>query len=183
MLISAILAIENESDRQFIERLYEQNYGIMLYRAKGILKNHARAEDAVQAVLLRLIDRIDLLRACNVSSVKSYLLTCVRNEAVGQLRREGKRYAGDAEEYLRTLPDDGEPVDASILYREQVQALVRALKSLPERDYLALRMKYYERMDDAQIGALLGIQADTVRSMLSRARKRVLQLLKKEGAQ
>ena len=61
MLTWAILAIENESDREFIERLYTQNYAVMLQKAKGILKNAQRAEDVVEAVMLKLIDRIDLL--------------------------------------------------------------------------------------------------------------------------
>ena len=107
MLSWAILAIENESDREFIERLYTQNYAAMLQKAKDLLKNHQRAEDAVEAVMLKLIDRIDLLHHCNQASLRSYLLTCVRNEAIGQLRRDGKLYTGDAEEKIRILPDEG----------------------------------------------------------------------------
>ena len=63
MLSWAMLAIENESDREFIERLYTQNYAAMLQKAKDILKNHQRAEDAVEAVMLRLIDRITAIRS------------------------------------------------------------------------------------------------------------------------
>lgn len=95
MLIWAILAIENESAREFVERLYSRNYAAMLLKAKGILKSTQRAEDAVEAVMLKLIDRIELLRGCNRASLRSYPLTCVRNEAIGQLRRDGKLYSGD----------------------------------------------------------------------------------------
>ena len=182
MLTWAILAIENESDRELIERLYSQNYALMIQKAKGILKSHQRAEDAVEAVMLKLIDRIELLHGCNQASLRSYLLTCVRNEAIGQLRRDGKLYPGDAEEKLRVLPDDGDAVDAKLLRREQVQALVSALRRLPERESLALRMKYYEGMNDAEIGALLGIKAGSVRSLICRARGKVFQLLKEEDA-
>ena len=180
MLTWAILAIENESDRELIERLYTQNYAAMLQKATGILKNSQKAEDAVEAVMLKLIDRIELLHSCNRTSLRSYLLTCVRNEAIGQLRRDGKLYPGDAEEKLRILPDDAEAVDAGLLYREQVQALVKALQRLPERECLALRMKYYERMSDAEIGMTLGIRASAVRSLVSRARRRAFELLREE---
>ncbi|MBP3653484.1 MAG: hypothetical protein J6J78_10500, partial [Clostridia bacterium] len=78
------------------------------------------AEDVVEAVMLKLNDRIDLLHNCNQTSLRSYLLTCVRNEAIGQLRKDGKIYPGDAEEKLRTLPDGSDAVDAKLLYREQV---------------------------------------------------------------
>ena len=77
MLSWAMLAIENESDREFIERLYTQNYAAMLQKAKDILKNHQRAEDAVEAVMLRLIDRIDLLHHCNHFLLLLMLYSCV----------------------------------------------------------------------------------------------------------
>ena len=182
MLTWAILAIENESDRNFIERLYVQNYAVMLQKAKGILKSTQRAEDAVEAVMLKLIDRIHLLRGCNPGSLRSYLLSCVRNEAIRQLNRDGKFYCGDAEKIFSALPDDGEDVDAKLLYRDQVQSLVRALQSLPERERLVLRMKYYERMSDAEIGALLNIKSSTVRSTIVRGRRKAFDLLKQEEA-
>ena len=182
MLSWAMLAIENESDREFIERLYTQNYAAMLQKAKDILKNHQRAEDAVEAVMLRLIDRIDLLHRCNQVSLHSYLLTCVRNEAIGQLRRDGKLYLGDAEEKMRILPDEGAAVDTKLMYQAQVQALAKALQSLPERDALALRMKYYECMGDAEIAAILNIKASAVRSLLSRVRRKVFELLREAEA-
>lgn len=179
MLTWAILAIKNESDREFIERLYTQNYAAMLQKAKSILKHRQQAEDAVEAVMLRLIDRIELLYNCNQLSLRSYLLTCVRNEAIGQLRKNGKLYPGNAEDRLCKLPDGSEAVDARLLYREQVQNLVKALQSLPERECLALRMKYYEHMSDAEIGTILGIKATAVRSLIGRARKKVFELLRK----
>lgn len=183
MLVWAMLAIESESDREFIERLYAQNYAAMFQKAKGILKGSQQAEDAVEAAMLKLIDRIDLLRGCNPPSLRSYLLACVRNEAISQLRRDGKLYHGDAEEALRAQPDGDEAVDAGLLHREQVQALARALKRLPERDCLALRMKYYDGMSDAEIGAVLGVKPGTVRSLIGRARRRAFELLRKEEAQ
>ena len=181
MLIWSILAIENESDREFIEQLYLQNYAVMLQKAKGILKGTHRAEDAVESVMLKLIDRLELLRGCNRASLRSYLLTCVRNEALGQLRRDGRLYPGDPGAKLEALPDDGDPVDAKLMRQEQVQALVSALQHLPERERLALRMKYYEGASDAEIGALLGIKPDSVRSLIGRARRKAFELLKEEA--
>ena len=90
MLTWAILAIENESDRNFIERLYVQNYAVMLQKAKGILKSTQRAEDAVEAVMLKLIDRIHLLRGCNRASLRSYLVSCAKNAAIDRMRRDAR---------------------------------------------------------------------------------------------
>ena len=183
MLVWAMLAIESESDREFIEQLYAQNYAAMYQKARGILKTPQRAEDAVEAAMLKLIDRIGLLRGCNPPSLRSYLLACARNEAISQLRRDSKLYPGDAEEALRVLPDGGEAVDAKLLYQERVQALVKVLRRLPKRDCLALRMKYYENMSDAEIGAVLGVKAGSVRSLIGRVRKRAFEMLREEEPQ
>lgn len=184
MLAWAILAIENESDREFVEQLYEANYAVMLQKALSILKNAQRAEDAVEAVMLKLIDRIELLRGCNRTSIRSYLLTCVKNEALGQLRKDRKLHSfEDVEDRLRAVADDGAAPDAGLLREEQVQALVRALKRLPERDRMALRMKYYERLSDQEIGAVLGIGCSGVRALIVRARKKIYAILREEDAQ
>ena len=182
MLTSIIASIESESDRQFIEDIYLHYRGPMYRKALSILRNPHDADDAVETAMLKLIDRIDLLRGCNPGSLRSYLLSCVRNEAIRQLSREGKFYCGDAEKIFSVLPDDGEDVDAKLLYRDQVQSLVRALQSLPERERLVLRMKYYERMSDAEIGALLNIKSSTVRSTIVRGRRKAFDLLKQEEA-
>ena len=68
------------------------------------------------------------------------------------------------------------------MYQAQVQALAKALQSLPERDALALRMKYYECMGDAEIAAILNIKASAVRSLLSRVRRKVFELLREAEA-
>ena len=184
MLAWAILAIENESDREFVERLYEANYAVMLQKALSILKNSQRAEDAVEAVMLKLIDRIELLRGCNRASLRSYLLTCVKNEALGQLRKDKKLYSfEDVEDRLRAVPDGDAALDAGLLREEQVRSLVSALKRLPERDRMALRMKYYERLSDQEIGEVLGIGLSGVRALIVRARKKVYAILREEGAE
>ena len=48
MIALVIAAIENETDRGFIERLYAKNYALMYQKALSILKNPQRAEDAVE---------------------------------------------------------------------------------------------------------------------------------------
>ena len=101
MLAMAIAAIENEGDRALVEALYTDYYALMLRKAQSMVRERQAAEDVVEAVMLRLIDKIELLRGCNPPSLRSYLIACVRNEAIDRLRREGRwRSPGDADERL-----------------------------------------------------------------------------------
>ena len=184
MIAWAIAAIENESDRAFVEQLYENNYLLLYQKALGILKSPQRAEDTVEAVMLKLIDRIELLRGCNRASLRSYLVTCVKNEAISQLRKEKKLYTfGDVDDKLNALPDVKQTVDLGLLRESEVQMLMLALVRLPERERMALRMKYYEQMSDQEIGAVLGLTPSGVRTLISRAREKLRRILKEAEAE
>lgn len=174
---TAISAIENEGEREFMEMLYTANYGAMYQKALSYLHNHHEAEDVVEAVMLKLIDRADLLRGCKRASLRSYLLACVRNAAINRLRRAKKRYSfADVEDKLNALPDEG-AVDACLLREAQVQAMICALEQLPDREREMLQMKYYDGLSDAEIARILAIGPNSVRTLIDRARKRVRKIL------
>lgn len=174
MLTAVIAAIENEDDRSLIESLYTDYYVLMLHKAQSMVRDRQAAEDVVESVMLRLIDRIELLQGCNRASVRSYLVTCVRNEAIDRMRREKKTQGlDDAEERLRKLPDESPQLETSLIREEQIQAVVKALEALDDRERLVLRMKYYDRMTEAEIARLFGMSRSGIRNVIDRARRHV----------
>ena len=174
MLTAVIAAIEDENDRSLIESLYTDYYVLMLHKAQSMVRDRHAAEDVVESVMLRLIDRIELLRGCNRASVRSYLVTCVRNEAIDRMRREKKTQSlDDAEERLRNLPDESPQLDTSLIREEQIQAVIKALEALDDRERLALRMKYYDRMTEGEIARLFGMSRSGIRNVIDRARRHV----------
>lgn len=134
MLASAIAAIENEDDRSFIEDVYLRYRELMYRKAMSLLHNPQDAEDAVEAAMFKLIDRVELLRACNRPSLRSYLISCAKNAAVDQLRRAARLYSfDDAQERIERLADESAP-DAGLMRAAQAEAVADALARLPERD-------------------------------------------------
>ena len=100
MLAMAIAAIENDGDRSLVESLYTKYYALMLRKAQSMVRVTTRRSGGGGGwgVMLRLIERIDLLRGCNRASLRSYLVACVRNEAIDRLRRTGRiQFLDDAE--------------------------------------------------------------------------------------
>ena len=181
MLAMAIAAIENDGDRLLVESLYTKYYALMLRKAQSMVRDRQSAEDVVEAVMLRLIERIDLLRGCNRASLRSYLVACVRNEAIDRLRRTGRmQFLDDAESRLGELPDDAPGAEIRLIREAQIQAVVRALEALDDRERLALRMKYYDGMTDAAIAKLFGMSRTGVRKVIDRARQRVGARLREE---
>ena len=77
------------------------------------------------------IERIDLLRGCNRASLRSYLVTCVRNEAIDRMRRANRlRALDDDGDRLRQVPDEAPHADQTELsVAEWVDR-----KDIPNRD-------------------------------------------------
>jgi RNA polymerase sigma-70 factor (ECF subfamily) len=181
MLAMAIAAIENDGDRSLVESLYTKYYALMLRKAQSMVRDRQSAEDVVEAVMLRLIERIDLLRGCNRASLRSYLVACVRNEAIDRMRRAGRvQVLDDAGETLSRIPDDAPRAELRLIREGQIQAVVRALEALGERERLVLRMKYYDGMTDAAIAKLFGMSRSGIRKLIDRARQQVGARLREE---
>lgn len=180
MIFSAIAAIESEGDRSFMEKLYRKYYPLMYKKAIAMLHSPQEAEDAVEAAFLKLIERVDSLRACNAASLRSYLLSCAKNASIDRLRRANRAsaYVFDEAEGRPDAQVSSEGADARLLRAETIRAVADALERLRPRERELLRMKYYEELSDAEIAGLLNLTPSTIRSNLTRARRRLGALLK-----
>ena len=77
----------------------------------------------------------------------------------------------------RTAPLDRQlPAEPEFQAPEQ-EALYRAVLSLPERYRLVLGLFYYEELSVKEIAGLLGLEVSAVTTRLSRARKKLKEIL------
>lgn len=155
-------------DRVDLESLLDAHGPRLLGLAESRLRRagfgRAEAEEVLQEVWLALLKRPGLLPA----DPGPYLAAMVLN-AARQWLREGTRRAGrEAAHPLRPLP--GTP-DEPLLRREDAAGLREALGRLHPDDQLLLRWIYWEGLDYASAGSLLGLLPDSVGPRLSRARE------------
>ena len=59
--------------------------------------------------------------------------------------------------------------------------LLRKLASLPTRQYMVLRLRQVERKSAEEIAAIMGITEGAVRVVLSRARARMMEVIRSLG--
>lgn len=72
-MVLCIMAIQDDHDRDTVEELFRQNYKLMMYIAKGILKDQNKAEDAVSQAFIRIIDKL-------LTSFRNYHLRIVTKQ-------------------------------------------------------------------------------------------------------
>lgn len=87
MIPIVIMAIEDESDRDYITRLFLKNERSMYAMALKIVKEHHTACDMVSEACLKMIEKIGYLREISVQKQMPYILSIVKNTSLMYLRQ------------------------------------------------------------------------------------------------
>ena len=130
-----------------------------------------RAEDAVAEAFVRVLPR---WRAGLVEEFWPYLRAVVVNELRGRARRDATA------ERWRRRSDPVAPVDAPdvvVVERDRVVVLLRAL---PERQRVAVILRFFEDLSEAQAAEVMGCSVGTVKSATSRGVARLRDALAAE---
>ena len=159
---------------------YREAFALLLprYRDKvfrltfSMLRNHAMAEDTTQDVFLRIWRALPGYGA--QSSLSTWIYAISRNACLSELRKKRNFVSmdGDEDEYNPEVaalaapdPDDSATVSVSQL-----------LDQLPQRYRQAVTLFYMEDKSYEQTAASLGLPLGTVKALLHRARKRLIEL-------
>jgi RNA polymerase sigma-70 factor (ECF subfamily) len=156
-----VLEFQQGSREAFVElfeRYREPVYGFFCRR----LANPGRAEELAQECFLALLQNVK--RYEPRASFRSYLYGIALHLVAAERRKSGREVAENEKLDDRTIEAGaGEARDAGIWLRKALEELGK-----DEREILMLRE--YEQLSYGEIGALLRVPVNTVRSRLFRAR-------------
>jgi RNA polymerase sigma-70 factor, ECF subfamily len=155
-----------KGDRQAFQKLIQQ-YKLIMYRlGKTILKNDSDIGDAMQESILKAYKGIGNLK--NEEVFKSWLLRILVNECNNILRKQKK-----------TVPlDNMEEMGCDNSYDFDRHQVLSAVNTLEEDLRTTIILYYYDDLPVKDIVSVAGIPEGTVKSRLSRARKKLYELLK-----
>ena len=137
--------------------------------AWSILQDHPDAEDAAQDACARMITAIASLRDPARFGVWFYRI--VVNQARQKQREHVRRRELDEQTHPDGLTSD-ERIDVD-----------RAIASLDPSLRIVIVLRYYYDLSSSEIGAVLGVNAVTVRWRLMRAHRRLRPLLEPQRSQ
>jgi RNA polymerase sigma-70 factor (ECF subfamily) len=174
-LVRRALTRDDTAFRTIMER-----YNRRLYRiARGILRNDSEAEDVVQEAYVKAFTHLGGFRGD--SSLATWLSRITMNEALGRLRRErptvdletfgAQRIEAQIIKFPQTVTSD-DP-ERAMAQREILQLVERATDNLPEIFRIVFMTRVIEGMSTEDTANLLGLQPDTVKTRLHRARRLV----------
>lgn len=145
-----------------------------LYRfLRHMLRDDEAAREVFQDTYLRVFRGLGSFRG--EASLTTWVLTIGRNTALNRIRgRKGR------EDRTASLDDpDAYHLEASVEAAEPrvTRSVTAAIETLPEPQREAVLLFYGEDLPLAEVAALTGRPVNTVKSDLSRARKRLRDLL------
>ena len=181
-------ALENSSDDELLRlmRTGDEDAFILLYRRchAGIYRfvlqmcgSPALAEDITQDVFLVLIRGTESFDAAR-GSLNAFLYGVARNQMLHRLRRERFYVPLEMDDSVGDCTNS-KPLD-EVTKTEMVDAVRRAVLSLPERYREVVVLCDLEELSYVESAHILGCAVGTVRSRLHRARALLLEKLQPE---
>ena len=176
-----ILFIPDTLDRPEKELLGElfDKYGKKMFSAaKKIVGNTADAEDAVQNAFVCAAKCLSKLERLDDDSVKGYLLTMAKNEAVNVIRHADKSVP------YGELPAEADPfadVNARVCDREVYEKIISIMHGMDEIYKAPLYLTCVMGMTVKETAAQLHRNEQTVKGQIARGKKMIISQLKEAG--
>ena len=149
------------------EHLLLQTRDEMMRVAMSFFHNREDAEDVVQEVCMRMLER----GWKGGDNTEALLIKATKNLCVSVWRRQKRVVPSSSGE------GTGEAADAPLLQQEQKEQLDKAIAELTPSEQRFIRMKG-EELSIEEIAELTGVSKRTASTMLWQAKKRLLTFLK-----
>lgn len=150
-----------------IETLYKAHGPLVLRRCRRLLRDEAKAVDAMHDVFVELLRRRDTL---DVTAPAALLLTVATNVCLNKIRTE-RRHPEDREEsLLRDIAAAPSPVEERSLARRWLD---RWLGKEPASTQLIAVLHYVDRLTLEEVASEVGLSVSGVRKRLPTLKERM----------
>lgn len=186
MIPYVILAIESDDDREFMTQLYFEYQRLMYREIFQITRDKWATEDVMQETLVKLIDKIPLLRSRDRDRRINYIISASKNTAINYLKKEKRRTVFSFDDNMDSPTElSHDPIETwmeQLSVVEDWDCLHRVWPKLDEKSRYLLEGRYILRKSPEEMAADLGIKVASLRMALTRARRHAKQLMTEEMA-
>lgn len=171
-----LVRLARGGDRRAVETLVDRHYEGVRAEGLRLLRTTERAEDLAQETFLLATLHLGKLR--EDARFGGWVRTIARNLARTWLRSDqrGARLANrvNLEDIaMDQFPDEAPSVPEQMISRQDVEALMRAISTLPSSDQDIVRRHYLQHESQRQIAEDLGVNHTTVSRRLDAALRRL----------
>lgn len=161
-----------------LSELFTEYSQMMFKTAYGILQNNADAEDAVQETFLHICNNLERISNIPVDDRGRYIIEIVKNVCYDQIRSKSRRQVCNIDEFEISTGNSAEDEALLALTVDEIRS---ALNELSERDSDILYFLLFKDYAPKDIAKSLGTSERNISMYITRARKRLIKILKKRG--
>lgn len=163
------------SQKEILQNKIE-TYSPMVYRpAYALVKSRVDADDIHQEVFLRYLKYQPSFE--NTEHEKAWFIRVTTNQCKNWWKTAWRRNIVSWAKYEEEAFGLADPQNKDVNVESE---LIEVVKTLPQKYRVVIHLFYYEQMSVEEIANTLGIKASTVRTHLTRARKKLSGMLKEE---
>ena len=154
--------------------IYRLYHGAMYNTSLRIVGDPDDAEDVMQEAFLKAFMKLDSYKG--EVSFGAWIKRIVINKSLDFLRLKKERVSLDE---VGELEEEGETESDSIPVAYEPETIKRAIYDLPEGYRIVLSLILLEGYDHEEVSEILGITNATSRTQYHRAKKKLIELLRK----
>ena len=180
MIAFICTTIQDPDDKEYMLWIYEEFQNLMFYTAKKYINDQMTCEDIVQECIVKLIQKIDVIRGKERCILAGYIVSIIRNVSINYLKSEGvrqKHSVGFDEETMDQLPSPELSIEEMLLAKEKSSLISIAMEQLSVTERLLLEGKYILEYSDDELAKQLNCKSGSIRMKLTRARRHALSIL------
>jgi RNA polymerase sigma-70 factor (ECF subfamily) len=163
---TALVTRLRTGDSAAFRQLVQRHVTLVTSIARRMLRDDAEAEDIAQEAMIRLWRSAANLEL-GPGGLRPWLRRVASNLCIDRVRSGQRLVVTDEVPEVAEDPTQ----ERSLEDRELAARVDLAMKSLPERQRLALTLFHHEGMSQIEVGEAMGISDEAVESLLARARR------------
>jgi RNA polymerase sigma-70 factor, ECF subfamily len=164
-------------DKLAMQLLFARHH-VRVYRfVLRFVRDESLTEDLISEVFLDVWRQAS--RFERRSSVGTWLLAIGRHKALSALR--GRRSESLGEEQAAAIEDPGDDPEMAVQKKDKSEILRDCLNGLSAEHREIIDLVYYHEKSVEEVAGIVGIPANTVKTRMFYARKRLSELLKAAG--
>lgn len=156
-------------------KLIAQNQSMLYYHIRSIVLYHEDADDVLQETFIKAYENIHNFKGH--SKLSSWLFRIATNHALDFLKQKSKMQKVSLDEYNQQVLDQLE-TDPFFNGDEATRLLHQAIATLPEKQQLVFKMRYFQEQDYQSISDILDTSVGALKASYHHAMKKIELFLK-----
>ena len=153
---------DGKCQRAFVDQFSPYLFGV----CRRYITDSEKAKDCLQESLVQILSNVDKYEARG--SFKSWAARVTATQCLQMIRREKKHITFEIENSIEPSEEE------SISDRLEVGDILKFLETIPEKYRIAVNMYIIEGYSHREISEHLGITESSSRSLVTRARKKII---------